>query len=67
MTELTINIRLDREDDIFDIDLEADLNGKPIESELDFDEQFQQLLAALGERLVEIVDELNRKDPHVED
>ena len=60
MGELTINIRYDLDDGIYDIDIEADADGNgDIESDLDYDKEFQDLLAALGERFTQLVDKRN--------
>ena len=65
MAELTINIRFERGDDIYDIDTEAYNGDDDIQSELEFDKQFQDLLNALGYRFVEIVDKLNADDANL--
>ena len=62
MGELTINIRYDLDDGIYDIDIEADVNGNDdIERDLDYDKEFQDLLAALGERFTQLVDKRNEE------
>ena len=62
MGELTIEIRYEREDDVFDIDVEAYRDDDDIQSTLDYDKEFQELLQALGNRFTEIVDELNGEE-----
>ena len=63
MAELTINIRLDYGDDTFDIDIdEASFEDKDIQSYLDYDKEFQSLLAALGERFAQIVAQIDMED-----
>lgn len=59
MGELTINIRYDRGDEVFDIDIEAYAGDdyKQIDDDLYYDKEFQDLLQALGERFVQIVDD----------
>lgn len=62
MGELTINIRYDLDDGIYDIDIEADINGNDdIERDLEYDKEFQDLLAALGERFTQLVDKRNEE------
>lgn len=56
MGQLTIDIHYDRDDEIFDIEIEAYNCDADIQSELEFDNQFQELLNALSSRFVEIVD-----------
>ena len=62
MGELTIKIRYEREDEVYGIDVEAHRDGKDIELELAYDEQFSNLLCDLGKRFTEIVDELNAEE-----
>lgn len=63
MGELTINIRYDLDDGIYDIDIEADVNGNDdIERDLDYDKEFQNLLADLGERFTQLVDKRNEEE-----
>ena len=57
MGDLTIEIRYEREDEIFNIDIEAYLDDDDIQSELEYDKQFQELLSALAARFVEIVND----------
>lgn len=62
MGELTINIRYDLDDDTLDIDYEAVAKGSyGIERDLDYDKEFQDLLAALGERFTQLVDKRNKE------
>lgn len=63
MAELTINIGYEREDDLFDINIEAyNHDGDDIQSELEYDKEFQDLLCALSGRFVEIVDQLDKEN-----
>lgn len=60
MGELTIYIRYDLDDGIYDIDIEADVNGNDdIERNLDYDKDFQDLLDALGEHFSRHVEKFN--------
>lgn len=62
MSELTVNIRYDRDDDFFNVELDADFNGDDIQSELDFDREFQELLNALAVRFTQIADTLTAEE-----
>ena len=57
MAELEIRIRLDREDDVFDVEVDAcNVDGEDMQSDLAFDKQFQNLLQALISRFVELAE-----------
>lgn len=62
MGKLTIYIRYDLDDGTLDIDYDATFKGSyDIQRDLNFDKDFQDLLAALGERFTKLVDKRNEE------
>lgn len=63
MAELEIRVRFDRQDDIFDIEVDAcNVDGDDMQSDLAFDKEFQALLQALSSRFVELAESPNEDE-----
>ena len=62
MGKLNIYVSYDLDDGTLDIDYEATFKGHyDIERDLGYDKDFQDLLAALGERFTQLVDKRNKE------